>query len=172
MKVKLLVGIALASALAVISGCTNKQGQSESPVSVTVDLTGQPGPIVVVPARTLTIPTMTLNSRLKDRLAFDPNHFADVEVSYYTVTYRRADGGTVPPVQTFAAGGLLPSNGTLTLANFPMLSQTAMAGAPFDQLTGTQEIQMFYDVTFFGLTVSGHRVQSETATALQIFLAQ
>ena len=113
----------------------------------------------------------------------DPQHFADVEVSYYTVTYRRADGGTiVPPVQTFAVGEVLPSGGSITLTAFPVLSQSAMAGTPFDQLlpfnggidreTGNTEIRMFYDVTFFGSTVSGHRVQSETATAIRIFVAQ
>jgi hypothetical protein len=57
-----------------------------------------------------------------------------------------------------------------------------MAGTPFDQLlpfnggidreTGNTEIRMFYDVTFFGTTVSGHRVQSETATGVRIFVAQ
>ena len=183
MKVKLLLGIALAATLAVVSGCTNKQSQSESPVSITVDLPNQSGLTVIVPARTLTIPTMTLTSHLKDRTSLDPNHFADVQVGTYTVTYRRADGGTlVPPVQTFAAGGLLPSDGTLTLTDFPVLSQTAMAGTPFDQLlpfnggidreTGSTEIRMFYDITFFGTTVSGKRVQSETVTAVRIFVAQ
>jgi hypothetical protein len=29
---------------------------------------------------------------------------------------------------------------------------------------------MFYDVTFFGLTVSGKRVQSTTATGVRIFV--
>ncbi len=183
MKVKLLLVIALAATLAVTGGCSNKQGQSESPVSITVDLPDQSGLTLIVPARTLTIPTMILNSHLKDPTSLDPNHFADVEVGSYTVTYRRADGGTlVPPVQTFAAGGLLPSDGSLTLSDFPVLSQSAMASTPFDQLlpfnggidreTGSQEIRMFYDITFFGLTVSGKRVQSETVTAIRIFVAQ
>jgi hypothetical protein len=29
---------------------------------------------------------------------------------------------------------------------------------------------MFYDVTFYGTTASGHRVQSETATGVRIFV--
>lgn len=183
MKAKLLLAIGLGTALAALVGCSNKQGQSESPVSITVDLPDQSGLTLIVPARTLTIPTMTLNSRLKDPTSLDPNHFADVEVGTYTVVYRRADGGTlVPPVQNFAAGGLLPSDGSLTLTDFPILSQTAMAGTPFDQLlpfnggidreTGSTEIRMYTDITFFGLTVSGKRVQSETVTAIRIFVAQ
>lgn len=183
MKVKLLAGIALATTLAVVSGCTNKQGQSESPVTVEVDLTDQAGLTNIVPTRTLTIPAMTLTSHLKDRTSLDPNGFADTNLTYYTVTYRRAAGGTVvPPMQTFAVGETLPSDGTLTLSEFPVLSQTAMASAPFASLlpvnggidpeTGSSEISMFYDVTFYGTTVSGHRVQSETATAIRIFVAQ
>jgi hypothetical protein len=183
MKLKLRLMMALAATLATAVGCSNKQGQTESPVSITVDLPDQSGLTVIVPARTLTIPTMTLNSRLKDPTSLDPNHFADVELGTYTVTYRRSDGGTiVPPVQTFAAGALLPTDGTVTLTDFPVLSQAAMAGAPFDQLlpfnggidreTGSQDIRMFYDITFFGSTVSGKRVQSETVTAIRIFVAQ
>lgn len=183
MKKSYLLAMAMVAALAFTGGCTNTQGQSESPVTITVDLPDQSGLTVIVPARTLTIPTMTLNSRLKDRTSLDVNHFADVEVGNYTVVYRRADGGTlVPPVQNFAAGGLLPSDGTLTLTDFPILSQTAMASTPFDQLlpfnggidrqTGSQEQRMYYDITFYGSTVSGKRVQSETVTAIRIFVAQ
>ena len=183
MKTKFLTGLVLASVLVLAPACTNKQGETESPVFITVDLPDQQGLTVITPARTLTIPTMTLNSHLKNSTATDPQHFADVELNYYTVTYRRADGGTiVPPVQQFAAGGLLPSNGSDTLSDFPILSQSAMAGTPFDQLlsfnggidreTGNTEIRMYYDITFFGTTVSGMRVQSETVTAVRIFVAQ
>ena len=183
MKMKPIIGLVLAAMLALGTACTNKQGETESPVSVTVSLTDQAGLTVIVPDRTLTIPTMTLTSTLKNPTATDPQHFADVQLSYYTVTYRRADGGTiVPPVQTFAVGEVLPSGGIISLTDFPILSQTAMAGTPFDQLlpfnggvdreTGSTEIRMFYDITFFGQTVSGHRVQSETATAVRIFVAQ
>jgi hypothetical protein len=65
------------------------------------------------------------------------------------------------------------------MTDFPVLSQTALQGTPFDQLlpfnggvdqeTGSNEIRLFYDVTFFGETLSGQRVQSETATGIRIF---
>ena len=181
MKIRLLFTIVAAAAVAFGAGCTNKQGESESPVTVTVDLPDQSGLTNINPARTITIPTITLRSELKNPTATDPNGFANVQVNNYTVTYRRADGGTVvPPVQNFAAGVVLPSGGSVTLSDFPVLSQTALQGTPFDQLfpfnggidreTGSNEIRMFYDVTFYGQTVSGHRVQSETATAIRIFV--
>jgi hypothetical protein len=173
--------LALASALTLATACTNKQGETEAPVFLTVDLTDQAGLTVLSPARTLTIPTMVVSSHLKNPSSPDTAQFATVNLTYYTVTYRRADGGTiVPPVQQFASGHTVLSGGSVTMTDFPILSQTAMAGTPFDQLllngidseTGNTEIRMFYDVVFFGQTVSGFRVQSETATGVRVFVAQ
>ena len=164
-----------------LTACTNKQGESEAPVFITVDLPSQSGLTNLNPPRTITVPTMILTSHLKSGAATDPQGFATVQVGEYTVSYRRADGGTiVPPMQTFAAGVVLQTNGTATLSDFPILSQTAMQGTPFDQLfpfnggvdrqTGSNEIRMFYDITFFGHTASGQRVQSETVTAVRVFI--
>ncbi len=180
MKTRLLIGTALA-ALALTAACTNKQGETEAPIFVTVDLEDQAGLTVIDPPQTVLIPEMILTSRLKNPDAQDPQGFADMQVQTYNVVYRRAAGGTIlPPPQTFAAGVVLPSGGTVSLTDFPVLSQTAVQGPPFDQLfpfnggidreTGSNEIQLFYDVTFFGQTVSGHRVQSQTATGIRIFV--
>ena len=169
-----LLGIALAPA------CTNKQGDTQQPVILTVDLTEQAGLTDVFPPRVITIPSMNVHSQLKDPGASNPVGMADVELSYYTVHYHRNDGGTrLPADQQFAAGELLPTPGTVTLANFPVLSQSALQGAPFNSLlpanggvdpeTGKTEIDLFYDVTFFGQTVAGQRVQSETVTGIRIF---
>ena len=69
--------------------------------------------------------------------------------------------------------------GTATLTNFPVLPASALQASPFDQLlpfnggidreTGKTEIQMSYTMTFFGHTVSGFRVQSESATGILLF---
>ena len=60
-----------------------------------------------------------------------------------------------------------------------ILAASAIQQSPFDQLlpfnggidqeTGKDEIDTSFDLTFFGSTVSGHRVQSETATGLLLF---
>ena len=181
MKTKVLIALALAAVVGLAGGCNDPQGQSESPVFLTVDLVDQAGLTNINPPRTITIPTMTVAAALKNPTADDPQGLSNVQLNTYTVTYRRADGGTVvPPVQTFSAGTLVQSGGSSTLTDFPLLSQTAVQGPPFDQLfpfnggidreTGSNEIRMFYDVTFFGLTVSGKRVQSSTATGLRIFV--
>jgi hypothetical protein len=179
MKTKFWIGIALASALTLATACTNKQGETESPVFITVDMTQQPGFIDVSVIAPVQISTITLNSHLKNPSSTDTVGFADTQINSYTVTFRRTDGGTlVPPVQTFGAGILVPVEGSATLTNFPVLAASAIQGSPFDQLlfnggidreTGKDEIDTTFDITFFGSTVSGHRVQSETASGILLF---
>ncbi len=180
MKTKALIGIALAAVLALASGCTNPEGESESPVFITVNIEFQPGFINVAEAAPVQIDTITLRSELKDPAATDPQGFADTQITSYRVVFRRTDGGTlVPPPQTFGAGIVVPSGGTATLNNFPVLYAPAVQQSPFDQLlpfnggidreTGRDEIDTTFDLTFFGSTVSGKRVQSQTASGILIF---
>lgn len=180
MKMRIALGLFLAATLAVVTGCTNKQGETESPVTITVSMDLQPGFIDVGISQPVQVQTITLTSRLKDATSIDPNHFADFQCTGYTVTYRRTDGGTqVPPVQQFGCGIVVPSNGNATLENFPVLAASAIQQNPFAQLlpfnggideeTGKDEIDTAFSISFFGTTVSGHRVQSETATGLLLF---
>lgn len=180
MKTKYLTWLAVASALTLATACTNKQGETESPVFITVSMVLQPGFINVGVVAPVQINTITLASHLKNPSSPDTIGFADTQINSYTVVYRRTDGGTlVPPVQTFGAGVLVPVNGTATLTNFPVLAASAIQQSPFDQLlpfnggvdreTGKDEIDTAFDITFFGTTVSGHRVQSETASGILLF---
>ena len=180
MKRTLILLTVLGAALAATEACTNREGETESPVFITVDLREQPGFVNVNAAGPVQLPTVILNSRLKNPSQTDPQGFADVQIDSYTVRFRRTDGGTrVPPVQTFGAGILVPSGGTATLNNFPVLPASAVQQSPFDQLlpfnggvdreTGRDEIQMTFDLTFFGHTISGHRVQSQTASGILLF---
>lgn len=180
MKTKFLTGIALASAVALATACTNKQGETESPVFITVSMDQQPGFIDVGVVAPVQIDTITLESHLKNPSDPDTAGFADTQINRYTVSFHRTDGGTlVPPVQTFGAGVVVPVGGTSTLNNFPVLAASAIQQSPFDQLlpfnggidreTGKDEIDTAFDITFFGQTVSGHRVQSETASGILLF---
>lgn len=173
MKRTIRIGLVLLAAVA--AACTNKEGESESPVSVTLTLPAQPLSKSISSGTPLTIQTMTLNSHLKDATATDPQHFADVQLNTYTVTFSRRDGGTLlPQPEQFSAGGLLPSGGTISFTGYPIMSTTTLQRSPFDQLlpfnggvdreTGLSQIHIFYSITFFGNTVSGFRVQSQTAT--------
>jgi hypothetical protein len=179
MKRKALIPLLLA-AVAAMPACTNDEGETESPVSISVDIQEQPGFINVGVPAPVQISRMILTSSLKNPDASDPAGFADVQINSYTVRFRRTDGGTrVPPQQTFGAGVVVPVDGTATLENFPVLPASAIQESPFDQLlpfnggidreTGRDEISTTFDITFFGHTVSGHRVQSETASGILIF---
>jgi hypothetical protein len=180
MKTKTLAAVAALAALAAVTGCTNQQGTTEAPVFITVDLQDQTGFVNIATPAPVQLATIVLTSHLKDSSATDPQGFANTQVNEYTVSYRRTDGGTlVPPVQTFGCGVLVPSGGSSTLSNFPVLTQPAVTGTPFDQLlpfnggidrqTGRDEIDTAFDITFFGTTVSGLRVQSQTASGILIF---
>lgn len=180
MKQTARITFVLMAALAVAPGCTNKQGETEAPVFITVNVHEQPGFINVAVVAPVQIQTIDLASHLKNPRQTDPQGFADVMLESYTVHFRRTDGGTrVPPDQTFGIGGLVPSGGTATPTNFPILNASQIQLSPFDQLlpfnggfdreTGKDEIDMAFDITFFGHTVSGLRVKSETGTGLLAF---
>jgi hypothetical protein len=179
MKKRALILMALL-VIAATAACTNDEGETEAPVFITIDFTLQPLIVNVGVPAPVQIQTIQLESHLKNPSASDPQGFADTQINAYTVRWRRADGGTlVPQSQTFGAAVLVPSGGTATLNNFPVMLGSQLQVSPFDQLlpfnggvdrtTGRDEIYLQYDITFFGRTASGHRVQSETATADLIF---
>ena len=179
MKTRVLIAAAVL-VIATAPGCTNKEGNTEAPVFITVSLDLQPGFVDVGTPAPVQISTITLQSHLKNPTVSDPQGFANTQVNSYTVRFRRTDGGTlVPSVKTFGTGILVPSSGSATLNNFPILVASDLQQSPFDQLlpfnggvdreTGRNTIQMTFDLTFFGQTVSGHRVQSQTASGVLVF---
>jgi hypothetical protein len=173
---KKILCVAILAAVAA-AGCTNKQGETEAPVFVTVDIPNQPGFMSVSANAAVQILAINLASHFKNPTATDPQHFADIQINAYKVHWVRTDGGTlVPKDETFGAGVLLPSGGIATLNNFPILTQASTQMSPFDQLlpfnggvdreTGRTEIDLAWEITFFGNTASGLRVQSETARGI------
>ncbi|MGH9365393.1 MAG: hypothetical protein ACRD1B_09045 [Thermoanaerobaculia bacterium] len=159
-----------------LTACTNKEGSSEAPVTITVELKERPLIVSVQNPAPVQLTTINLLSNFKRSNVSDPHGFATVQLSYYTVVYSRRDGGVrVPPPEQFGTGVVLPAGGTAALTNYPVMKASSIQLSPFDQLlpfnggidreTGLNEIHIFYQVTFFGNTVSGQRVQSETATA-------
>jgi hypothetical protein len=175
---KLLFPAALMVVFAV--GCTNKQSETEAPVYLTADVTFQPGFINIAIPAPIQFQTITIQSHFKSPTGNDPQHFADVSLDHYTVTYARIDGGTrVPPVETFSTGTLVPSGGTSTLSNFPGMYAYAVQESPFDQLlpfnggidreTGKTEIDTTFTFRFYGQTLSGQRVESQPASAFVVF---
>lgn len=175
MKKIVWTSTALLAAMLLLPACTNKQGETEAPVFLTVSVAQNPAFINVGVAAPVQITTITVTSRFKNPTQTDPQGFATVTLDSYTVHFRRVDGGTrVPQDLNLASGVVVPSGGTATLTNFPVLLASQIQQSPFDQLlpfnggfdreTGKDEIDMAFDITFFGRTASGQRVQSETAS--------
>jgi hypothetical protein len=180
MKKTAWITLLLVAAVLFAPACTNKQGETEAPVYITTSLTLQTGFVNVGVIAPVQVPTIVLASHLKNPQQSDPQGFATVTLESYTVHFRRTDGGTrVPGDLNLPVGVTIPSGGSATLSNFPILPASEVQLSPFDQLlpfnggfdreTGKAEIDTAVDITFFGHTVSGHRVQSETATAPLLF---
>ena len=98
----------------------------------------------------------------------------NVELDSYQVTYRRLDAGTrVPPTYVQAIFGVVPVGGTDTINNFNLLGPDQLLNPPlsdllainggFDRETGSRLIPLEVGITFFGRTLSGDRVASNTA---------
>ncbi len=180
MKKTAWITLLLVAAVLFAPACTNKQAETEAPVFITTSLTLQQGFVnvgVIVPVQ---IPSIVLTSSLKNPSQSDPQGFATTTLESYTVHFRRTDGGTrVPADSNLPVGVTIPSGGSATLSNFPVLLASQIQLSPFDQLlpfnggfdreTGKAEIDMAVEISFFGHTVSGHRVQSETATGPLLF---
>jgi hypothetical protein len=180
MKKVAWITLLLMAAVLFAPGCTNKQGETESPVFITTSLAVQTGFVNVAVIAPVQIPTISLTSTLKNPSQTDPQGFATVTLESYTVHFRRTDGGTrVPADLNLPVGVTLPSGGSATLSNFPVLPASQIQLSPFDQLlpfnggfdreTGKAEIDMAVDISFFGHTVAGQRVQSETASGPLLF---
>src|SRR5262249_51410386 len=106
-----------------LTACTNKAGESEAPVTVTVDMHQQPGFISVSANAPVQLQEIALASHFKNVHASDPQGFATIQLNEYIVQYSRRDGGTrVPTPETFAVGGILPAGGTATLNNYPVMT--------------------------------------------------
>ncbi len=98
----------------------------------------------------------------------------NVEISSYEVTYQRADTGTrLPPVFVRQIFSSIPVNGSVTLENLPVMSLEQLTTVPlsdlqfinggFDTETGGATILLNLRLRFFGRTLSGDAVDTQTA---------
>lgn len=179
----------IAAAIPFAAGCTNKQGETESPVYMTANLVSGTQALTfnIAPGAGFQLTSVTLQSFGKSPSVTDPQGFQTIELSSYQVKYSRLDGGTTlpnPSTATFAVTGTIPLAGTLNIQGLPVITPAASQQSPFDQLlpfnggidqqTGQPTINLGLTVTFFGETVAGTRVQSDPATVpvLVFFSAQ
>jgi hypothetical protein len=106
----------------------------------------------------------------------------NVEVESYEVTFTRAGNGTrIPTPYVAGAGGNVPINGTDTFGNLVLMSQDQLDNPPLSDLlfenggvdkeTGLERITLNVRIRFFGRTLSGDEVQSNTVVWTMDFVA-
>src|SRR5207245_2808824 len=84
MKNTLSLSIAILAAAFVCASCTNKQGETESPVFITVNVVLQPGFVNVGVVAPVQIATTTLASQLTTPTQTDPQRLASTSISSST----------------------------------------------------------------------------------------
>lgn len=114
--------------------------------------------------------TITLNSR--PRNAGQPtSQLMDVIIEGYRVDFTRGDGGTrVPPALTEPVGGIAPTPGDYLLTGIFIMRRDQFETGPLrdlrdfgiDSETNSPQIRLVWHMTFFGRTVSGELVTSNT----------
>jgi hypothetical protein len=167
----------LVAVLLVAGGCRSRTDKTAGPVVITFGtITGIPLGASVTAADTagnVSIGTFILQSVLKDPNAITTSPLEDVELTSYQVIYKRKDTGTrVPPPLVAALTLEVPVNGTGTINNLPIVRLDQLLSPPLSDLvnfghdteTGTAVIVLDAQITFFGQTLSGDKVQTSTAS--------
>jgi hypothetical protein len=177
MKSQRAVLVLLLAAALVAASCNGRAERSDGTVLLDVSSLGTvPVSLSLSQAASqagaFQLPTVTLQNILKDP-ASTGTSFQDIELRSYQVTYRRRDTGTrVPPSITGQISGTVPAGGTGTLTNLPFFTNNQLLSLPLSDLTnfgrdtetGSAIIVLDISYQFFGRTVSGDDVASQTAT--------
>jgi hypothetical protein len=174
---QILTLAALSAVLLVAGSCRSRTDRTAGPVILTFGtITNIPTVVSVTAADSaggVSIGTFTLQSIVKDPNAIGTPALEDVEVTTYQVIYKRRDSGTrVPPPLVATLTLEVPVNSTGVINNLPIVRSDQLLSPPLSDLskfgqdteTGTQVIVVDAQVTFFGQTLSGDRVQSGTAS--------
>jgi len=120
------------------------------------------------------VDNLTLRNVAKNPSA-ETGALMDVEVTNYTVTYKRLDKGTrTPPALSDGLFGTVPVNSTDVIVNLPVmtaaqlrnppLSDLLLANGGLDSETLSPVIPIELQLTFYGKTLSGDSVSTQTAT--------
>ena len=176
--VRQILSLAVLSALLLAAGsCRSRTDRTAGPVILTFGtITGIPTVVSVgssITAGGVSIGTFTLQSIVKDPTSTSNPGIEDLEVSSYQVIYKRKDTGTrLPPPLVAALTVEVPVNSTGVINNLPIVRSDQLLSVPLSDLTkfgqdtetGTQIIVVDAQITFFGQTLSGDKVQSGTAS--------
>jgi hypothetical protein len=126
------------------------------------------------------ITTLTLANIPRDPTGLTSD-LMDIELRSFEVTFTRADIGTrQPPARVAGIFGNVPVGGNDTINNLdvmgldqlrnPPLSDLLFENGSFDRETGAQVIQVNFHLRFFGRTLAGDNIASNTASFMVEFV--
>ena len=168
-----LVGVAVLALSA--AGCNQRTDKDEGTVILTISsFDGLPLRVSVNSQDLVQVGEFTLSNIPKDPNGITSS-LQDIELRSYEVVFTRADVGTRrPPTRVGGIFGNVPVSGEDRIENLdvmgldqlrnPPLSDLLFENGGFDKETGSQLIQLNLAVRFFGRTLAGDSIASNTAT--------
>lgn len=177
MHKRLTIVVCLIAAVSLI-GCESRTDRSEGGVVLSItDFDGLPIRVSVNDPATgdvVQIDSITLTSIPKDPNAPTSN-LMNVEMESYQVTYTRIDGGNeVPPPLVQSIFGVTPVGGNNVYDNLPVMGIDQFDNPPLSNLffenggvdpeTGNPYVRVRFQLRFFGETVTGEDVASNTVS--------
>ncbi|MCZ6726625.1 MAG: hypothetical protein O7A98_04645 [Acidobacteria bacterium] len=169
---KILVALAL---VLVVGACDSRLEKTDGGgVILTIsDFDGLPIRVAVNSTNLLQIDEITV-SNIPKNPNLPTSALMNVEIYSYEITFTRADDGTRLPV-AFVRGifGEAPVNGSFVLENAPIMGFDQFNNPPLSDLlfqnggidteTGRPRIALNLRLRFFGRTLSGDEVQTQSA---------
>jgi hypothetical protein len=175
------ISISMLVLCAVLLGCNQRTDRDEGSVILTLSsFDGLPIRVSVNSGDLVQVEELTLSNVPKDPNGITSN-LQDIELQTYEVTFTRADTGTrIPPARINGIFGNVPVNGEDTIENLDILGIDQLANPPlsdllfqnggFDSETGSAVIQLNVHLRFFGRTLSGDSISSNTVSWLIEFV--
>lgn len=155
-----------------IAGCRSRTDRSEGSVILSISNFNQLPLDVSLASGPFQIPQLTLSNIPKDPTG-TTSELQTIELRAYEVVYTRRDTGrTTPPVLSQSIFGNIPVGGSFTVNNPLFLSSNQTLNPPLlglgrtgvDAETGSAVIVLDVSMRFFGRTLAGDDVVSQTAT--------
>lgn len=167
--------LTLALMILPFAGCNQRTDKDEGTVILSLtDFDGLPIRVSVNSQDLVQVDELTLTNIPKNPNGVTSD-LQDIELRSYEVTYTRADTGTrVPPTRVGGVFGNVPVNGEDQIDNLdvmgldqlrnPPLSDLLFENGGFDKETGSQVIQVNFHIRFFGRTLAGDNIASNTGS--------
>jgi hypothetical protein len=175
------ISISMLVLCAVLLGCNQRTDRDAGSVILTVTaFDGLPIRVALNSMDLVQVEELTLANIPKDPNGITSD-LQNIELQTYEVTFTRADTGSrTPPARVNGIFGNVPVNGEDTIMNLDVMGIDQLANPPlsdllfqnggFDTETGSAVIQLNVNLRFFGRTLSGDNISSNTVSWLIEFV--